>query len=362
MENVNGIMSFQKFIENRYPNYQIDTYNEGEIAALNLWANRDPEFEKIYPKYSLQKGWILMGPVGTGKTDLLKMFQNYLGRYLNSNYKFGMYVAWDLASDFTKEGYPVFKEHEKGNRCYDELCLIDNRNNNPVRETVTHYGNKLLIGEEIIMSRYNSLKQYGYLTHFSTNAKFEQIVDIYGERASSRLREMCNFILMAGPDRRATAKSPNVFVDLNNPAKKELPSTPMSDQEHQENKNILDSHYVDYLNTGVVDKVTAQIDYYLLLSYGCNLGGQEELDSLTFAAAKTYQKKQHVVGGHSDDDPVAYIEPTQYENETAKKIYSETEAQYLLVKRFYETLKAEDATSIFGRVSVDVDKLLHIEK
>jgi hypothetical protein len=41
---------------------------------------------------------------------------------------------------------------EKGNRYYDELCLVDARNAYPIRETVTHYCKKLLIGEEIIMS------------------------------------------------------------------------------------------------------------------------------------------------------------------------------------------------------------------
>ena len=69
MENTNELLSFRKFIENRYPNYQIDPYNEVEIEVLNLWANRDPELEKKYPKFSLRKAWILTGNVGTGKTD-----------------------------------------------------------------------------------------------------------------------------------------------------------------------------------------------------------------------------------------------------------------------------------------------------
>lgn len=362
MENVNELMSFQEFIKMRYPNYQIDTHNEGEITVLNLWANRDPKLEELYPKYSLKKGWVAMGPVGTGKTDLFKMFQTYLGRYLKSNYKFSVYVAWDLASHFTENGYSVFKDHEKGNRCYDELCMIDNRNTYPVRETVTYFGNKLLIGEEIIMSRYNSLKEHGYLTHFTTNADFEQISHIYGERAASRLREMCNFMLMAGPDRRATAKNPNVYVDLNNPIKKEVPSTPVSYQEHQQIKANLEANYTNYLNTGVVDKLLAQLDYNVLITYGCDLGGQEELDCLTFAQAKTYQKKQIVTGGQSSEEPIVYIEPTPFENEKAKKIHSVTEAKAIMVENFYNRLKNGGSKSIFGQVDVNISELIHIQK
>lgn len=362
MENVNGIMSFQKFIENRYPNYQIDPYNEGEIEALNLWANRSSEFEKKYPKFSLQKGWILTGNVGTGKTDLIKMFQNYLGRYLKSNYKFSLHVAWKLAADFTKEGYTVISDHEKGNRYYDELCLVDARNPYPIRETVTNYGNKLLIGEEIIMSRYNSLKDYGYLTHFSTNATTKQLLDIYGERAYSRLTEMCNFMLLTGPDRRGTASKPNIYVDLNNPTKKEVPSAPVSDYEHQQIKANLEANYTNYLNTGVIDKLLAQLDYNVLITYGCNLGGQEELDSLTFAAAKTYQKKQSVTGGQSAGEPIVYIEPTQFENEKAKRIHSVTEAKAIMVENFYIALKQGGSKSIFGMVDVNVSELLHMQK
>jgi hypothetical protein len=362
MENVNEIMSFQKFIEIRYPNYQIDPYNEGEIEALNLWANRSSEFGKKYPKFSLQKGWILTGNVGTGKTDLIKMFQNYLGRYLKSNYKFSLYVAWKLAADFTEKGYSVIGEHEKGNRYYDELCLIDSRNAHPVRETVSHFGNKLLIGEEIIMSRYNSLKDYGYLTHFSTNATTKQLLDIYGERAYSRLTEMCNFMLLTGPDRRETAKSPNVFVDLNSPVKKEVPSTPVSEYEHLQIKANLEQNYTNYLATGVVDKLLAQLDYNVLITYGCDLGGAQELDSLTFATAKTYQKKQSIAGGQSDDDPIVYIEPSQFENEKAKRIHSITEAKAIMVEKFYMELKNIGCKSIFGMVHVNVSELLNMGK
>lgn len=362
MENTNALMSFQEFIKMRYPNYLIDDFNEGEIETLNLWANRDPEFEKKYPKYSLYKAWILTGNVGTGKTDLIKMFQNYLGRYLKSNYKFSLYVAWKLAAEFTEKGYSVITEHEKGNRYYDELCLIDNRNAYPVRETVTHYGNKLLIGEEIIMSRYNSLKDYGYLTHFSTNATTKQLLDIYGERAYSRLTEMCNFMLLTGPDRRETAAKPNIYVDLNNPTKKDIPSTPVSYQEHQQIKANLEANYTNYLNTGVIDKLLAQLDYSVLIAYGCNLGGQEEFDNLTFAQAKTYQRKRHVVGGLDDNDPVDYIEPTPLENEMAKKIHSVTEAKAIMVENFYNRLKKGDAKSIFGQVSVNIESLIQIQK
>lgn len=362
MENVNQFMTLEEFIKNRYSHYQIDTQNKGVISLLNLWANRDPNFEKTGDNFSLQKGWILTGNVGTGKTDIFKILRDYVGGYLKSNYKFSMHVTWEFATPFSKDGYAAFSDQEKGNRYYDELCLVDTRNPQPTREMVSHFGNKLLIGEELIMKRYNSLKQFGYQSHFSTNATPAQIKAIYGDRAFSRLGEMCNTMYLIGPDRRTTGNSPNIYVDLNNPVKKEVVSTPVSEQEHVENKARLDRNYQLFLETGVFDKLTGQLDYYPLLSYGCNLGGKEMYDSLTFASAKTYQSKQLVVGDTYSGEARMFINPTPFENEMAKKIHTETEAQAICVEWFYNNLKKADATSIFGEVSIDVDRLLHIEK
>lgn len=65
-----------------------------------------------------------------------------------------------------------------------------------------HYGNKVNVMEEILQDRYEAFGRYGMRTYITTNLNEEEIEGAYGTRVISRLREMCNFLVLKGQDRR----------------------------------------------------------------------------------------------------------------------------------------------------------------
>ena len=64
--------TFQEFIKHFFPEYIFDEASSQIVASLNMWANRDGAgFNQKSPGWHIDKGLLLVGPVGAGKTDLL---------------------------------------------------------------------------------------------------------------------------------------------------------------------------------------------------------------------------------------------------------------------------------------------------
>ena len=337
-------MTFLDWLKNYRPEYQIDPENETQILAVSAWVNRDPNFEKMGQYFNLNRGLFFVGNIGTGKTDLMMSLKKYLQDYLKSSLKFRMHVAWAFADGFEKDGYKAFDGQSTENRCYDELCLVDDRNQKPTREYVSHFGNKMLVGEELIMTRYNVFKSKGYMTHFTSNAMPAQLMEIYGERAYDRLMEMCNFIVFTGPSRR-WANAPKVYSNPN-AIKQEATATPMTDQEHVNIKASFDEAYHAYL-AGEDLSERLGIMYYGLKSYGCSLDEN-------FHKYKEEGRRCYAI-------PLGRIvsaTATEEEKERAGVLY----ASRRCVAEFFESMKAAGAKTIFGVVSVDIDKLVKKEQ
>lgn len=130
-----------------------------------------------------QKGILLIGPVGCGKTSLMKVF-NHLAipakksillptRYINI--------------EFNKEGFPVLQKYGKSlnNYCFDDLG---------VEQNMKHFGNECNVIGEILLSRYELFKSQKIITHATTNLNADELEKIYGNRVRSRLREMFNLV------------------------------------------------------------------------------------------------------------------------------------------------------------------------
>jgi len=337
-------LNFRQFIEQFFPNYIIDNDNISVIDEINLWASRSPEFENYEKGYHLDKGILIMGSVGTGKTDLFRLLMKYLSLYLKNPYAFKYAVVWALTSDFNKRGYDAFDGHERGNIYYDELCLTNDRTKFPEKERAIHYGNKILIGEELILVRYNSFKQFGLQTHFSTNATIDELRDIYGQRAYSRLNEMCNFFIMEGEDRRLSG-TPNIYKNIN-VTSINTPSTPISKEEIEDNKRILDNAYIEYCQKNIITDLAA-LYYNLLTIYGVNLGSDEELGLI-----KKEVERKFII-------PFAFNVMSDSEQESFKKNSIATEYKKNAVKAFFDRMRQSNAKSIFGIVDFDAEKLIN---
>ena len=323
-------LDFEQYVRQYFPQYDIDNDNSDVIQNVSLWAKRDMEFEKDGKLY-LHKGLFICGPVGTGKTDLFHMLRMYLGRYLNSSYKFRREVVWEFTATFCKRGYEAIQNQDVGNCYYDELCLIDERTNFPNKEQATHYGNKLLVGEEIIMKRYDAFKSMGLQSHFSTNASPAQLREVYGERAFSRLTEMCNFLFLVGDDRRGG--KPNIYKDTNNPAEKAVWSSGKVEEDIVKIKEGLEDIYQKYLKTNEIEHDAPALLYSTLVGFGLNVIDAAELNQL-------------------QEDMFGAVLPQQNVQQLPRKVREKMEQVYeqskiVAVNKFFQVMKEKGATAIF---------------
>lgn len=137
----------------------------------------------------LNKGIILSGPVGCGKTSLLNIM-----KYLTPvPHKFSVKPCRDISFEFIKDGYEVIHRYANGKLytsepkiyCFDDLGVENN---------LKYYGNECNVMAEVLLSRYDIFIAKRIPTHITTNLSASEIEQHYGIRVRSRLREMMNLI------------------------------------------------------------------------------------------------------------------------------------------------------------------------
>ncbi|MDF1548918.1 MAG: hypothetical protein P1P88_13925 [Bacteroidales bacterium] len=149
---------------------------------------------------SLAKGILLSGPVGCGKTSIMRIMR----LILNSEQRFAIKPCRDISFEFIQEGYSVISRYSKQSiknniprtYCFDDLGSENN---------LKYYGNDCNVMAEILLSRYDLYIFQGMLTHITTNLNSGEIEEIYGLRVRSRLREQFNLIAFetVSKDKRA---------------------------------------------------------------------------------------------------------------------------------------------------------------
>lgn len=147
------------------------------------------------------KGIRFYGKPGTGKTTLFKIMEQYrkIDNVMLINAKEKRQIPYailinssrKMIADFQENGYEGI-EHYKNRTvlCIDDLGSEET--------TANHYGTKCEVLNDIIEARYIN----GLITHITTNLTGEQILNKYGERVYSRLKEMCNSVEITGTDLR----------------------------------------------------------------------------------------------------------------------------------------------------------------
>ncbi len=136
----------------------------------------------------LNKGIMLSGPVGIGKTSLM----NLMKILTSAEHKFYIKPCRDISYEFIQDGYEVIQKYSKGKLypdpktiCFDDL---DTENN------IKYYGNECNVMAEILLSRYDLFIAKKIQTHITTNLSATEIESAYGNRVRSRLRSMVNLI------------------------------------------------------------------------------------------------------------------------------------------------------------------------
>ncbi len=138
---------------------------------------------------NLNKGILMSGPVGCGKTSLMTLF-----RLLpEARFQHSMKSCRDVSFEFIKDGYDIIHRYSTNSFndgrpkifCFDDLGTEKN---------IKYYGNECNVLAEILLSRYDLFIKKGMQTHITTNLSASELEAAYGNRVRSRLREMFNLI------------------------------------------------------------------------------------------------------------------------------------------------------------------------
>ena len=205
-----------KTIQNHYSYTEIVDWLEKK--GIELYGNHFKIIETDYPivykliAYSLKdeptcfqyginlnKGILLTGPIGCGKTSLMNLM-----KYLTATeHKFFVKPCRDISFEFIQDGYQIIHKYSIGKLyqseprtyCFDDLGTENN---------LKYFGNECNVMAEILLSRYDLFISKKLLTHITTNLSATEIEKHYGNRVRSRLREMVNLIAYdkSTPDKR----------------------------------------------------------------------------------------------------------------------------------------------------------------
>ncbi|NCT10894.1 MAG: ATPase [Flavobacteriia bacterium] len=150
----------------------------------------------------LEKGILLTGPIGCGKTSLM----NLMKHLTPPEQKFSIKPCRDISFEFIQEGYEIIHKYSKEFRtnpsqpvilryCFDDLGTENN---------LKYFGNECNVMAEILLSRYDLFISKKIPTHITTNLSASEIETTYGNRVRSRLRQMVNLIAYdkSTPDKR----------------------------------------------------------------------------------------------------------------------------------------------------------------
>ena len=196
---------FVQHAQCRVSHFAVDAANQPVLEAVLAYFVRDKVLCQTIG-LNPQKGLLLLGPVGCGKTTTMQLF---------ADDRFRLIATRDVARSFLKEGYPVLEKYGAGSfvkkatgygaqlqyhqpvtYCFDDLG---------VEQNAKLYGNDCNVMAEILLDRYDQFVRHGMMTHMTTNLNAEELERLYGDRVRSRLREMFNLICFPpeAKDRRA---------------------------------------------------------------------------------------------------------------------------------------------------------------
>lgn len=142
----------------------------------------------------LNKGILLAGPIGCGKTSLMTLMTSEFSFEIN---QFLLRSTRAIAAEFHEDGYQVIQKYSWDRKvyCFDDLG---------VEQNMKYFGNECNTIAEILLNRYDLMIKQGILTHATTNLNASDLESIYGNRLRSRMREMFNLISFPNdsPDKR----------------------------------------------------------------------------------------------------------------------------------------------------------------
>ncbi|MEP5341056.1 MAG: ATPase [Algibacter sp.] len=158
-------------------------YEEDEVILYKLCIYFIRDFEACKKlEIDPNKGILLSGPVGCGKTSLMKLL-----RHIVPHIKpYEVIPARNITFTFNNIGYKTIEEYGNSSfYCFDDLG---------VETTGRHFGKDCNVMGEILLSRYDLFLKRNIKTHATTNLNAQELEDRYGNRVRSRMRQLFNLI------------------------------------------------------------------------------------------------------------------------------------------------------------------------
>jgi energy-coupling factor transporter ATP-binding protein EcfA2 len=172
--------------------FQIIPEDNEVVHKLLTWFLQD-EKQALQFGINLNKGILLTGPVGCGKTSLMTL----LRVLIPPQQRFGIKSCREITFDFIKDGYEVIQRYsthaytnttnppKPHTHCFDDMGA---------ESTLKYFGNQCNVMGEILLSRYDHFINNRMITHATTNLSASELESYYGNRVRSRMREMFNLI------------------------------------------------------------------------------------------------------------------------------------------------------------------------
>tara|TARA_R110002033_G_scaffold34137_5_gene71657 strand:- start:3626 stop:4288 length:663 start_codon:yes stop_codon:yes gene_type:complete len=158
-------------------------YEEDEVVLYKLCIYFIRDFEAC-AKLNIDpnKGILLSGPVGCGKTSLMKLLRHIVPHQKS----YELIPARNITFAFNNIGYKTIQEYGNSNfYCFDDLG---------VETSGRHFGKDCNVMGEILLSRYDLFLQRKIRTHATTNLNAQELEERYGNRVRSRMRQLFNLI------------------------------------------------------------------------------------------------------------------------------------------------------------------------
>ncbi|MCK0135302.1 ATPase [Arenibacter sp. S6351L] len=128
------------------------------------------------------KGILLTGPVGCGKTSMMRLVRHLVPHKRTYN----IISARNITFAFNHIGYKIIEDYGNGRPyCFDDLG---------VEPMGRYFGDDCNVMGEVLVSRHELYQKTKILTHITTNLNAEELEERYGKRVRSRMRQMFNLI------------------------------------------------------------------------------------------------------------------------------------------------------------------------
>lgn len=157
------------------------------IRKLCAYIIKDKRYCKR-ENLNLDKGILLAGPVGCGKTSLMKLIRYISPLNVINKTPYEMIPSRNVVFSFNHLGFKSVQEYgESGTYCFDDIGL---------EPYGRYYGKDANVIGEVLLSRYELfIATQGRLKTFATtNLNAEELEERYGPRVRSRMRVLFNLI------------------------------------------------------------------------------------------------------------------------------------------------------------------------